>query len=70
MLCATGTVEIRGRIDVSGFDGKTRAIDARNGKLRWQFKTPSAIRIPPTIADGRLFVRTRKSLICVTNQSS
>lgn len=41
---------------VSGFDGKTRAIDAGSGKLRWQFKTPGAIRMPPTVADGRIYI--------------
>ncbi len=41
---------------VSGFDGKTRAIDASTGELRWQYKTPGAIRMPPTVADGRIYV--------------
>ena len=41
---------------VSGFDGKTRAIDKGTGKLRWQFKTPGAIRMPPTVADGRIYI--------------
>ncbi len=52
----TPAVSAGGLTLVAGFDGKTRAIDSKTGTLRWQFKTPSTIRMSPTVADGRVFV--------------
>ena len=52
----SAAISAGGLVFVSGFDGKTRAIDASNGRLRWQHKTPGSIRIAPTVADGRLYV--------------
>jgi outer membrane protein assembly factor BamB len=49
-------VSAGGLVFTSGFDGKTRAVDASTGRLVWQFKTPAAIRISPTVADGRVYV--------------
>lgn len=51
----TAAIAAGGMVFVNGFDGKVRALDAGNGNLRWQFKTPGAIRQPPTIDDGRLY---------------
>jgi outer membrane protein assembly factor BamB len=45
-----------GLIFVSGSDGKTRAIDAASGQVKWEHATPGEIRMHPTIADGRVFV--------------
>ena len=50
------SVAAGGLVFVSGTDGKTRAVDASTGKLRWQFKTPSAVRMPPTVADRQLYL--------------
>ncbi len=52
----TPAIAAGGLVFVSGFDGKTRAIDASTGQLRWQYETPGAIRMPPTVADGRIYV--------------
>ncbi len=52
----TAAISAGGLVFVSGFDGKTRAIDAKTGELRWQFKTPGAIRQSPTVANGRLYL--------------
>ena len=52
----TPAVAAGGLVYVAGFDGKTRAIDAGSGQLRWQLHTSGAIRMPPTIDDGRLLV--------------
>ncbi|MFH1924000.1 MAG: PQQ-binding-like beta-propeller repeat protein, partial [Planctomycetota bacterium] len=45
-----------GLVFVSGEDGKVRALDAASGAVRWEFATPSPIKMPPTVADGRAYV--------------
>jgi len=40
----------------SGLDGIVRACELANGKLRWKFYTGGAVRFPPEIADGRVYV--------------
>ena len=52
----TPAVAAGGLAFVSGTDGNTRAVDTSTGELRWQFKTPSAVRASPTVAEGRLYV--------------
>ena len=39
----------------TGLDGVIRAVDTTSGKSRWTFPTNAPIRMPPTIADGRLY---------------
>ncbi len=45
-----------GLVFVGGADGMVRAIDASTGKVRWRACTGGAIRMPPTIWEGRAFV--------------
>ena len=51
----TPAISAGGLVFSSGFDGNVRAVDAASGKLKWKYKTPGTIRIPPTVADGRLY---------------
>jgi outer membrane protein assembly factor BamB len=39
----------------TGHDGVIRAVDSTSGALRWSFPTNAPIRMPPTIANGRLY---------------
>jgi outer membrane protein assembly factor BamB len=41
---------------VAGQDGKIRALDARNGQIRWAFATAGPIKMPPTIWESRAYV--------------
>jgi len=45
-----------GLVFLSGEDGKVRALDAASGAVRWEFATPSPIKMPPSIAEGRAYV--------------
>ena len=45
-----------GLVFVSGQDGVVRALDAKNGQIRWQFATAGPIKMAPTIWEGRAFV--------------
>jgi len=45
-----------GLVFVGGTDGIVRAIDAATGAIRWKASTGGAIRMPPTIWEGRAFV--------------
>ncbi len=52
----TAPVAVGGLVFVSGPDGIVRALDAATGKQRWQAYTGGAVRIPPTIWEGRALV--------------
>ena len=49
----TAPTSAGGLLFCAGDDGKVRALDARTGALRWEFLTPSPIKYPPTIWEGR-----------------
>lgn len=49
-------VAVDGLVFVGGSDGVVRALNAADGKLKWQAYTGGAIRVPPTVAAGRAFV--------------
>jgi len=49
-------VSAGGFIFVAGQDGAVRALDERNGKLRWSFSTGAPIKTSPTIAEARVYV--------------
>jgi outer membrane protein assembly factor BamB len=44
-----------GLIFAAGEDGIVRAIDAATREIKWQYATPSTIKYPPTIANGRAY---------------
>ena len=52
----TAPVAAGGLVFVGGADGIVRAIDAATGAVRWKACTGGAIRMPPTIWEGRAFV--------------
>lgn len=52
----TAPVTAGGLTFVGGADGIVRAIDADTGEVRWKAYTGGAIRMPPTIWEGRAFV--------------
>jgi len=52
----TAPVAAGGLIFTSGPDGIVRAVHAATGKLRWKAYTGGAIRMPPTVWEGRVFV--------------
>ena len=39
-----------------GLDGIVRACDVANGEIRWKFYTGGAVRFPPEVAAGRVYV--------------
>jgi len=49
-------VAVDGLIFVGGSDGVVRALNATDGKVKWQAYTGGAIRVPPTVAAERAFV--------------
>ncbi|MCH2373376.1 MAG: PQQ-binding-like beta-propeller repeat protein [Planctomycetes bacterium] len=51
----TVSVAAGGLVFLGGDDGKVRALDAKNGDMRWQFATLSPVKYPPTIANGRAY---------------
>ncbi len=52
----TPPIAAGGIVFVAGSDGMVRAIDAQNGRLRWQYGTAGSIKASPTLWEGRLFV--------------
>ncbi|MHC4353247.1 MAG: PQQ-binding-like beta-propeller repeat protein [Planctomycetota bacterium] len=52
----TAPVSAGGLVFVAGQCGKVRAIDARNGQVRWIFTTGGPIKAPPAIAESRAYV--------------
>ncbi len=50
-------------IFLGGSDGIVRAIDAENGRPRWTTYTGGAVRIAPTVNDGRVFVGSGDSWV-------
>ena len=54
--CLTSPVAAGGLVFVAGADGVVRALDATTGAVRWKACTGGAIRMPPTIWEGRAFV--------------
>jgi outer membrane protein assembly factor BamB len=53
---STAPVTVGNLVFVGGSDGVVRALDAQSGKPKWTAYTGGAIRVPPTIADGRAMV--------------
>jgi outer membrane protein assembly factor BamB len=53
---STAPVAVGDLVFVAGSDGVVRALGASDGKPQWTAYTGGAIRIPPTIADGRALV--------------
>ncbi len=51
----TAPIVVGDRIWVGGDDGVVRCLDARDGKLMWQYATGGEMRIAPTYWQGRLF---------------
>lgn len=43
-------------IYIGGSDGKLRCLDAKAGKLQWQFSTAGRVRIPPHIDSGNAYI--------------
>ena len=54
--CLSAPVTAGGLVLVAGADGVVRALDAATGDTRWKARTGGAIRMPPTIWEGRAFV--------------
>ena len=52
----TASVTAGGLVFLGGSDGIVRALDATTGDIRWRAFTGGAIRMPPTIWNGRAFV--------------
>ncbi len=52
----TAPVTVGNLVFVGGSDGVVRALDAASGKLKWTAYTGGAIRVPPSIAEGRALV--------------
>ena len=52
----TAPVAVGGLVFAGGADGVVRAVDAGTGDVRWKAYTGGAIRMPPTIWEGRAFV--------------
>jgi len=52
----TAPVAVGGLVFLSGSDGVVRALDAADGKPRWMAYTGSAVKFPPSIAEGRVLV--------------
>jgi outer membrane protein assembly factor BamB len=52
----TAPVTAGGLTFTGGADGIVRAIDADTGEVRWTAYTGGAVRVPPTIWEGRAFV--------------
>jgi len=48
-------IAVAGLVITTGHDGVIRAVDSTSGALRWSFPTNAPIRMPPTIANGRLY---------------
>nr|MBC8218388.1 PQQ-binding-like beta-propeller repeat protein [Planctomycetota bacterium] len=52
----TAPVAVGNFVFISGPDGVVRALDGSTGKVKWKAYTGGAVRIPPTIWNGRAFV--------------
>jgi len=52
----TAPVAAGGLVFVGGADGTVRAIDAATGMIAWKSHTGGALRMPPTIWEGRAYV--------------
>lgn len=53
---STAPVTAGGLIFTSGSDGAVRALDAKNGKVKWTAYTGGAIKYPPAITNDRAYV--------------
>jgi outer membrane protein assembly factor BamB len=53
---ATAPIAVGDYVFVSGSDGVVRALNAADGESKWTAYTGGAIRVPPSIADGRAFL--------------
>ena len=56
MNTCTAPVTVGDLVFVGGSDGAVRALEARSGKPKWTAYTGGAIRVPPSIAEGRALV--------------
>ena len=52
----TASVSVGSLIFFSGSDGIVRALDSETGNMIWKAYTGGAVRLPPTVWKGRLFV--------------
>jgi len=52
----TAPVTVGGLVFLSGSDGIVRALDSKDGSLRWKAYTGGSVRHPPTAWRGRVFV--------------
>ncbi|MHC4404354.1 MAG: PQQ-binding-like beta-propeller repeat protein, partial [Planctomycetota bacterium] len=52
----TAPTSAGGLVFAAGQDGKVRALDARNGQVRWSFTTAGPIKALPTIWESRAYV--------------
>lgn len=53
---STAPIAVGGHVYVAGLDGVVRALDAKNGKVKWSAYTGGPVRYPPSVANGRVFV--------------
>ena len=53
---STAPVSVGGLVFVGGSDGVVRALDERNGRLKWKAFTGGEIRVSPSIWNGRAYV--------------
>ena len=52
-MTPTAPTAVGALVFVAGSDGVVRALDAASGQPKWEAFTGGAVRLPPTIADGR-----------------
>jgi outer membrane protein assembly factor BamB len=52
----SGATALGGVVYVGAHDGRVYALDARTGRVRWEFATRGHVNSTPTPADGLLFV--------------
>ena len=55
-MVPTAPTAVGALVFVAGSDGIVRALDAASGQVKWESFTGGAVRLPPTIADGRALV--------------
>jgi outer membrane protein assembly factor BamB len=64
-LFGGGIAAAEGKVIVSTPFAKVFALDARSGKKIWEADAPSAMRSPPAVSDGRVFVVTLDNQLVV-----
>jgi outer membrane protein assembly factor BamB len=64
-LFGGGIAAAEGKVIISTPFAKVFALDARSGKKIWEAPAPSAMRSPPAVSDGRVFVVTLDNQLIV-----